>query len=63
MRDERKVCTEHYQETDSGLSIGHVGSATWRHISPISASGVLLEQLKSIITRKWLVRRAQCLEH
>jgi hypothetical protein len=42
MRDERKMCTEHYNETDSGLSIRHVGSATRRHVSPISASGLIL---------------------
>jgi hypothetical protein len=44
MRDERKVYTEHYWETDSGLSIDHVGSATWRHVGPISASGLILQQ-------------------
>jgi hypothetical protein len=52
MTDERKVCTEHYWETDSGLTTGHVGFAIWRHVSPISASGLIFKQSKSIITRK-----------
>jgi hypothetical protein len=54
MTDERKVYTEHYLETDSGLSIGHIGSATWRHVSPISVFGLILEQYNWIITHKWL---------
>jgi hypothetical protein len=53
MIDERKVFTEHYEKTDSGLSIGHVGSATCRHLRPTSASGLILEQEKSIKARKW----------
>jgi hypothetical protein len=54
MTDERKVCTEHYRKTSSGLLIGHVGSATWRHIRTISDFGLILKQKKLIITRKWL---------
>jgi hypothetical protein len=44
MTDERKVCTEDYEETDSGLSVGHVGSARWRHIRSLSASDLILKQ-------------------
>jgi hypothetical protein len=52
MRDERKVCTEHYHQTDSGLSIGHVGSAMWRHVSLISASGLIFRIIKIDVARK-----------
>jgi hypothetical protein len=37
------------KETESGLSIGHDGSAVWRHIRAVSTSGLILLGWKSII--------------
>jgi hypothetical protein len=64
MKDERNVCAEHYLETGSVLSIGHVGSATRRHIRPISTSGlILLFQKSGINSSTARAGRAQCMEH
>ncbi len=48
----RVMSTEHLDESEGGLSIGHVVSAGWRHITDISDSGLILQHLRSTITRE-----------